>query len=81
MTVRLFGIYRLKSGISRLTLDIGQGADLFSALNAKFNDIDEKEWEKSVLYLNGKLTPLNKFKKTKLNSEDEILLMSPVSGG
>lgn len=81
MTVRLFGIYRIKSGISRLTLDINQGSELFSALSDKFNDIGEKEWEKSVLYLNGKLTPLSKFKKTKIEAEDEILLMSPVSGG
>jgi len=81
MTVRLFGIFRLKSEISRLTLDINQGAELFSALSLKFSGIDEKEWEKSVLYLNGKLIPLNKFKKIKLETQDEVLIMSPVSGG
>lgn len=81
MTVRLFGVFRLKSGISRITLDITQGAELFKELSRKFSDISEKEWEKSVLYLNGKLISINKFKKTQLDTADEILIMSPVSGG
>lgn len=81
MVVRLFGVFRLKSGVSRLTLDIKKGSELFKALSANTKDIPESEWEKSVLYLNGKPVSVSKLKRTELSDNDEILLMSPVSGG
>lgn len=81
MLVRLFGVFRLKSGVARLELDINDGSELFKRLEEVIPSIPASEWEKSVLYLNSKPVSIGKMKKAVLSQSDEVLLMSPVSGG
>ena len=74
ITVRLFGLVRLETGIKELQVEAGNVRQLQKALTRW---IPEEKIKGCVLLVNGKQA--NRF--TKLKSGDQVMLMPPVAGG
>ena len=74
ITVKLFGLVRLETGIKELQIDAPNVKELKRAL---VRYIPEEKINGCVLLVNGKQT--NRF--TKLQDGDQVMLMPPVAGG
>ena len=74
ITVKLFGLVRLETGIKQLQIEAANVKQLQKALTQY---IPEEKVKGCVLLVNGK--PANRF--TKLKDGDQVMLMPPVAGG
>ena len=74
ITVRVFGLLRLDSGISRLELEAETVGEAIERLPEA---LDKKSIARYTLLVNGK--PANA--KTGLKDGDEIYILAPVAGG
>ena len=74
ITVRLFGLVRLETGIKELQVEADNVRQLQKTLTRW---IPEEKIKGCVLLVNGKQA--NRF--TKLKSGDQVMLMPPVAGG
>ena len=77
ITVKLYGLLRLDSGIRELPLDAKTVPELYSRLLEKTDRISKKDLEGCVLLVNGKAAN----RRTKLADGDVVQLLSPVAGG
>ena len=77
ITVKLYGLLRLDSGIRELSLDAKTVPVLYSRLLEKTDRISKKDLEGCVLLVNGKAAN----RRTKLADGDVVQLLSPVAGG
>ena len=77
ITVKLYGLLRLDSGIRELSLDAKTIPELYSRLLEKTDRISKKDLEGCVLLVNGKAAN----RRTKLADGDVVHLLSPVAGG
>ena len=75
ITVKLFGLLRLDSGIRERQLEAGSVKDVLQALANC--GISRKDLEGCIILVNGK----NANKRSKLTDGDTVVLMSPVAGG
>ena len=74
ITVKLFGLVRLETGIKELQVDAANVKELKKALTLH---IPEEKIKGCVLLVNSKAA--NRF--TKLKDGDQVMLMPPVAGG
>ena len=74
ITVKLFGLVRLETGIKELQVEASNVRELQKALIQR---IPEEKIKGCVLLVNGKQA--NRF--TKLKDGDQVMLMPPVAGG
>lgn len=79
--VEFFGLYRLAYQITHIDLDVDNILDLFEKLH-EFNDAyTAKELKNSIVLVNGtNIMDLKKY-RTKLVDGDNVIIMSPASGG
>lgn len=77
ITVKLYGLLRLDSGIRELELEAATVAELYVRLPEKTDRITKKDLEGCVLLVNGKVSG----RRTKLADGDEVQLFPPVAGG
>lgn len=77
ITVKLYGLLRLDSGIRELSLDAKTVPELYSRLLEKTDRISKKDLEGCVLLVNGKAAN----RRRKLADGDVVQLLSPVAGG
>lgn len=77
ITVKLYGLLRLDSGIRELPLDAKTIPELYSRLLEHTDRITKKDLEGCVHLVNGKVSN----KRTKLADGDVVQLMPPVAGG
>ena len=77
ITVKLYGLLRLDSGIRELSLDVKTVPELYPRLLEKTDRISKKDLEGCVLLVNGKAAN----RRTKLADGDVVQLLSPVAGG
>ncbi len=77
ITVKLFGLLRLESGIKELTLEAGSLGDVKEALLARSERITKRDLDGCLILINGKQGN----KRSKLKDGDQVVLMSPVAGG
>ena len=77
ITVKLYGLLRLDSGIRELSVEAATVAELYSRLPEKIDRIRKKDLEGCVLLVNGKVSN----RRTKLTDGDVVQLMPPVAGG
>ena len=75
ITVKLYGLLRIESGIKEKQLEADTVADVLDALAAC--GIPKRELRSCVILLNGKPA----VKRSKLKNGDTVILMSPVAGG
>ena len=75
ITVRLYGLLRIESGIREKQLEASTVADVLNALTEC--GIPRKDLDGCVILVNGK----NARKRSKLADGDTVVLMSPVAGG
>lgn len=77
ITVKLFGLLRLDTGIRELQLEADSVKELHAALLARTDAVSRKELEGCIVMVNGKQAN----KRTRLYPGDEVMLLSPVAGG
>ena len=75
ITVKLYGLLRIESGIREKQLEAGSVKDVLEQLT--LFGIDRKDLNGCVILVNGK----NANKKQRLADGDTVVLMSPVAGG
>ena len=75
ITVKLYGLLRIESGIREKQLEASTVAQVLEALADC--GIPRKDLEGCVILVNGK----NARKRNKLSDGDRVVLMSPVAGG
>ena len=74
ITVKVFGLVRLETGIKELQIEASNGKELQNAL---IRQIPKEKVKGCVLLVDGK--PVTRF--TKLKDGDQVMLMPPVAGG
>ena len=77
ITVKLYGLLRLDTGLRELDLEAATVAELYARLPEKTERITKKDLEGCVLLVNGKVSS----RRTKLADGDMVQLMPPVAGG
>jgi len=83
VTVKLFGLFRLDTGLKELKLEAGSIKELYpmllnAAREAKPDTtITSKDIDGCIVVINGEQSR----KSAKLHDGDEVILMSPVCGG
>jgi len=75
ITVRLYGLLRLNSGIKERQLEAASVKEVFTRLSHE--GIPQKELDGCIVFINGKSAN----KRHKLADGDTVVLMSPVAGG
>ena len=81
--VKLFGLFRLDSGIKEIEADVSSVKELYPILLREAKRLDPKTKIKAkdidgcIVMVNGQ----QKNKATRLEDGDEVMLMSPVCGG
>lgn len=75
ITVKLYGLLRIESGIREKRLEAAGVKEVLDALADC--GIDRKDLEGAVILVNGK----NANRRGKLKDGDAVVLMSPVAGG
>ena len=77
ITVKLYGLLRLDSGIRELSVDAKNVSQLYSRLLAETDRITKKDLEGCALLVNGKVSN----RRTKLADGDVVQLLPPIAGG
>lgn len=77
ITVKLYGLLRLDSGIKALTLEAQTIHQVHEALRAQSSRLAQKDLDGCMILINGKPGT----KRSKLKDGDQVVLMSPVAGG
>ena len=75
ITVKLFGLLRLESGIREKQLEAKTVKEVLTAL--EHCGISKRDLEGCIVLVDGR----NATKRTKLQDGDTVVLMSPVAGG
>lgn len=75
ITVKLYGLLRIESGIKQKQLDVRSVKELLVSLEKC--GIPQKDLDSCVILINGN----NASKRSKLADGDTVVLMSPVAGG
>ena len=81
--VKLFGLFRLDTGLKELNLEAGTVKELYPFLLAEARKnkpgtvINEADIDGCIVMINGKQGK----KSSRLKDGDEVMLMSPVCGG
>lgn len=92
ITVKLFGVFRSDTHLAKETISADTVADIFPLLNQTVDKVylenkqknpniekpDPLKFRDAVVYINGERVSK---KSHRLNSGDEVWLMSPASGG
>ena len=76
ITVKLYGLLRLDSGIRERQLEAQSVSEVFSLLQ-ETDRIGKKDLEGCVILINGKQGK----RRSKLKDGDQVVLLSPVAGG
>ena len=81
--VKLFGLFRLDTGLKELTAEAGSVKELYPILLAEAKRLDPqttitaRDIDGCIVLVNGKQSK----KSAKLRDGDQVMLMSPVCGG
>ena len=75
ITVKLFGLLRIESGIKQMQVEAASIKDVLKALAD--HGISPEDLNSCVILINGS----NATKRSKLQDGDTVVLMSPVAGG
>ena len=75
ITVRLYGLLRLDSGIREMQMDASSVKDVLQALSDR--GIPKCKLDGCVILING----ISANKRSRLADSDTVVLMSPVAGG
>jgi molybdopterin converting factor small subunit len=79
--VKFFGALRLDLGTASVEVEASTVQEVYEKLAEMFAMLKAKDLKNYVTFVNGENIVNLKMQSTELNSGDEIILMSPVSGG
>ena len=75
ITVKLYGLLRIESGIKEKQLEAATMKEVFAALS--ICGITQKDLDRCVILINGSSAN----KRSKISDGDTVIFMSPVAGG
>lgn len=71
----------MKIGMQSMQVQASNVKDLLKRMEFELEDMTYSELKQNVIFVNGKNITEQKMYRTKLKDGDEVLFMSPVSGG
>ena len=77
ITVKLFGLLRLDTGIRELQLEAASVQEVYVGILARTEALTRRDLEGCIVYVNGE----QRNKRARLKPGDEVTLLSPVAGG
>lgn len=77
ITVKLFGLLRLESGIKELHIEADNVKSLFKAICSQTDKVSLDDLNGCIITINGNQGN----KRSTLHDGDVVILMSPVAGG
>lgn len=81
ITVKFFGSVRVDYGLKELMVHAGTIAEAVEEIR-KHSSIDEQELRQSIIFVNNKqVTGIRQPFAFSLNDGDELVFLSPISGG
>ncbi len=81
ITVRFFGLLRLKIDDKTLTIEAKTVDELLKNINAIYPQISILDLKNSQVFVNGENITSKKLFKTKLKENDEVHILSAAAGG
>ena len=81
ITVKFFGLLSVDSGIKQIALESKSAKETVDKIIDKYPNISKKQLLSSVIFINKKQITSKRGLSTKLNDGDEIVFISPTSGG
>lgn len=81
ITVKFFGLLRLKIDDKTLTLEAKTIDELLKNINIIYPQISISELKNSQIFVNGQNITGKKMFKTKINHNDEVHILSAAAGG
>lgn len=81
ITVKFYGPLRITHHIKELILDEGSIKEVMEALVQQYPDIHIKELKNSIIIVNKMILTKSNRLSVRLKTGDELVFMSPVSGG
>lgn len=81
ITVRLFGLISIENNISLLNMEEGKVSRILDELVRQHPGITMKKLQQSVMFINKEPVNLYKVLSRTLKDGDELVLISPSSGG
>ncbi|HHT83870.1 MAG: MoaD/ThiS family protein [Christensenellales bacterium] len=79
--VKFYGLLRLKIGMESMEVEADSVRGLLYAMEKQLEGLTYKDLKQSVIFINGKNITDLKMYRTKLKDGDNVIFMSPVSGG
>lgn len=81
VTVRFFGMIRLRLKISSTNIEADRVDRLLEKISSSYEDASFKELKNSIVFVNGVNMIDLKMLKTELKDGDEVQVFSPAAGG
>lgn len=81
ITVKFFGLISIDYNIRQLTVREGKVSDVLKEIIQRRPDISEQQLIQAIMMINKKPVSGKKRLSTELKDGDELVLLSPVSGG
>lgn len=79
--VEFFGNYRLDLKTAEIEIQANTIREMFDEIEKRFPDVNRKDIEKALLFVNDKAETGIFRKNTKLKDGDRVLMMYPSCGG
>lgn len=79
--VRFFGLLRLTLAESAVYLEASNVQELLKQIDSHYEKINMEQLRNSIIFVNGKNITQLKLYRTSLKDGDEVMFLSPVSGG
>lgn len=79
--IRFFGWIRSKVGIAKLTMTERTVAEALEEIAERYSQVDISELMQSIIFINKKSVTGKKRLEIFLKEGDELVILSPVSGG
>ncbi len=80
VTVKLYGAARVQFKEKQFTIEAASVAELLDVVAARYG-VKRKDMKQFLIYVNEENIHTLKMYQTKLNEGDEVMLLSPASGG
>lgn len=81
ITVRIFGLISIEYGLNRIDMEEGKVSRILDEIVRQYPGITRKRLQQSVMFINKEQVIVNKVLAMTLKDGDELVLISPSSGG
>lgn len=81
VTVKFFGLLNVDNDLKKLSISDGKLSDIIEEIITLYPTVTKKQLLQSVIFINKKQTSGKRSSTIKLKDNDEVVFISPTSGG